>query len=128
MSDEAINDEIDADAEVIDDDEGAEVEGHVMFAAKKGFSLMPDIQIPPLYHPEGDDWERGAGSPGNTNEPVLSDDVDDDEPEVDGHDFNKNKFSVVGPVTIPSLEVHNAEGRNDQMSQNTNEPVLDDGF
>ena len=128
MSDEAINDEIDADAEVIDDDEGAEVEGHVMFAAKKGFSLKPDFYAPPA-RPGLDGGEAMSGG-SQSNEPVLGDDAldEDEEAEVEGHDFNKNKFSVVGPVTIPSLEVHNAEGRNDAMSQNTNEPVLDDGF
>ena len=69
MSDE-ISDDIEIDDADIDED--AEVEGHVMFAEKKGFSLKPDLLAPPCP-PELDDWERGQYTP-NTNEPVLSDD------------------------------------------------------
>ena len=55
MSDEPVSEEL------AEDDE-AEVEGHVMFAEKKGFALKPDITIPPIYRPEGDDWERPGAS------------------------------------------------------------------
>ena len=65
MSDE-INDEIDADAEVIDDDEGAEVEGHVMFAAKKGFSVLGPVTLHQPISPRRSPRARsdsGAGNP-----------------------------------------------------------------
>jgi hypothetical protein len=39
MSDEPVNEEAVVD---VDEDEEAEVEGHVMFAEKKGFSVIPD--------------------------------------------------------------------------------------
>ena len=72
MSDE-INDDTEIDDAAIDEDEDAEVEGHVMLAEKKGFSLKPDLYAPPCQ-PDLDEGNRGA-SWQNTNEPVLGDDV-----------------------------------------------------
>jgi hypothetical protein len=128
MSDE-IHDETEIDDAVIDDDEDAEVEGHAMFAAKKGFGLNPG-PLNPIVETQMDDWERGASPGAQSNEPVLDDDVDEDEEaEVEGHVmFAEKKGFSFKPDLIPPPCKNDVldDWERPGYSGNANEPVLGD--